>query len=127
MTTAASLRRLYTSDSVSTASPARLVVMLFDRLVKDLHVAAVGIERRDVEGTHRALLHAQEIVTELAGSLDTSVWAGGEGLLALYDYVIARLVLANTTKDAALVEECLELVMPLREAFTQAAAVAVAS
>lgn len=127
MTTAASLRRLYTSDSVSTASPARLVVMLYDRLVKDLNVALVGIERRDVESTHRALLHAQEIVTELAASLDTTRWPAGEGLLALYDYVVSRLVLANATKDAGIVEECLALVTPLREAFTEAAAGAVAS
>ena len=124
MTTAATLRRRYTSDAVTTASPATLVVMLYSRLVKDLTVAVVGIERHDVEGAHRALIHAQEIVTELSTSLDTSVWPEGEGLRALYDFVLARLVRANTTKDAAIVTECLEIVEPLRDAFAQAATVA---
>ena len=87
MTTAATLRRLYTSDSVTTASPAQLVVMLYDRLVKDLNVALIGLERRDIEGTHMALVHAQEIVSELSASLDTSAWPGGESLKALYDFV----------------------------------------
>lgn len=122
MTTAATLRRLYTSDSVTTASPAQLVVMLYDRLVKDINVALIGIERRDVEGTHCALLHAQEIVVELSGSLDLEVWPDGTGLAALYDFVLDRLVRANATKDAVLVTECLEVVQPLREAFTEAAA-----
>lgn len=121
MTTTATLRRLYTSDSVTTASPNRLVVMLFDRLVKDLTLAQIGLERREIEAPHRALLHAQEILLELSSSLDLEVWPEGSGLLALYDYVRARLVTANVTKDVALVTECLELVQPVREAFTHAA------
>ncbi|QIM21936.1 flagellar protein FliS [Phycicoccus sp. HDW14] len=77
MTTTAALRRLYTNDSVTTASPGQLVVLLYNRLVKDLNLALVGLERRDIEGSHRALRHAQEIVAELSSSLDTSVWPEG--------------------------------------------------
>lgn len=127
MTTTAALRRLYTNDSVTTASPGQLVVLLYNRLVKDLNLALVGLERRDIEGSHRALRHAQEIVAELSSSLDTSVWPEGEGLLALYDYVQDRLVHANVTKSAALVAEAIDLLEPLRDAFTRAAATAEAS
>lgn len=127
MTTTAALRRRYTNDSVTTASPGQLVVLLYNRLVKDLHLALVGLERRDIEGSHRALRHAQEIVAELSSSLDLEVWPDGDGLLALYDYVQDRLVHANVTKSAALVAEALDLVEPLRDAFTQAAATAEAS
>lgn len=127
MTTTAALRRRYTNDSVTTASPGQLVVLLYNRLVKDLHLALVGLERRDIEGAHRALRHAQEIVAELSSSLDLEVWPDGDGLLALYDYVQDRLVHANVTKSAALVAEALDLVEPLRDAFTQAAATAEAS
>lgn len=127
MTTTAALRRRYTNDSVTTASPGQLVVLLYNRLVKDLALALVGLERRDIEGSHRALRHAQEIVAELSSSLDLDVWPEGEGLLALYDYVQDRLVHANVTKSAALVAEVIDLVEPLRDAFTQAAATAEAS
>lgn len=127
MTTTAALRRRYTNDSVTTASPSQLVVLLYNRLVKDLSLALVGLERRDIEGSHRALRHAQEIVSELSCSLDLEVWPEGEGLLALYDYVQDRLVHANVTKSAALVAEVIDLVEPLRDAFTQAAATAEAS
>ncbi|HMM96155.1 MAG: flagellar export chaperone FliS [Micrococcales bacterium] len=120
MTTTATLRRLYTSDSVTTASPAQLVVLLYNRLVKDLNLALVTLERRDVEGSHRALRHAQEIVAELSSSLDLELWPEGRGLLALYDYVQDRLVHANVTKSGALVSEVLEVVEPLRDAFTEA-------
>ena len=127
MTTTAALRRRYTNDSVPTASPGQLVVLLYNRLVKDLNLALVGLEKRDIEGAHRALRHAQEIVAELSSSLDLEVWPDGDGLLALYDYVQDRLVHANVTKSAALVAEALDLVEPLRDAFTQAAATAEAS
>ncbi|WP_371814243.1 flagellar protein FliS [Phycicoccus sp. HDW14] len=53
--------------------------------------------------------------------------ARGEGLLALYDYVQDRLVHANVTKSAALVAEAIDLLEPLRDAFTRAAATAEAS
>ncbi len=127
MTTTATLRRLYQSDSVTTASPSRLVVLLFDRLVKDLHLATIAIEKRDIQGSHHALRHAQDVVTELSTSLDLEMWPEGRGLAALYDYVVERLVRANATKSHELVAEVLELVEPLREAFTTVSATAEAS
>ncbi|QKE82681.1 flagellar export chaperone FliS [Arthrobacter sp. NEB 688] len=127
MTTTATLRRLYQSDSVTTASPSRLVVLLFDRLVKDLHLALVGIEARDVQRSHHALRHAQDVVSELSSSLDLRMWPEGRGLAALYTYVEERLVQANATKSAEIVTEVLELVEPVREAFTAVSATAEAS
>ncbi len=122
MSANAVLRHRYTADSVTTASPSRLVVLLYDRLVKDLHVATIALEQRDVQGSHRALRHAQDVVAELSSSLDLSIWPGGTGLLALYDFVQDRLVHANATKSAELVTDLLDVVEPLREAFTAAAA-----
>lgn len=123
MTTPAMLRRRYRTDAVSTASPARLVVMLYDRLATDLYSAQAAVGGADIEGAHVALLHAQEIVAELSGSLDLELWPQGEGLAALYDFLRDRLVRANVTKDAAFVAECIEVVEPLREAFSEAALV----
>ena len=121
MTTSAMLRRRYNGDAVTTASPNRLVVMLYDRLLKDLNSASTAIGGANIEAAHRALLHAQEIVAELSGSLDLSLWPEGAQLKALYDYLTERLVRANMTKDAAFVAECLEVVEPLRDAFAEAA------
>jgi flagellar protein FliS len=113
----------YGRDAILTASPARLLTMLYDRLVLDLRRAeAAQGEERWTAATEQ-LLHAQAIVTELMGSLDTSVWDGGQDLLALYVYVHEALVAANVHRDIARTHEVLELVVPLQETWREAAEV----
>jgi flagellar protein FliS len=121
MTTAAQLRSRYAREAVTTASPARLVTMLYDRLVRDLDDAELAISLSDVQATHTALRHAQDIVQELSSSLDVSRWDGGTSLQSLYTWLLERLVAANMTKDAAVVTECREVVEPLRDAWHEAA------
>jgi len=115
----------YLEASVATASPARLLVMLCDRLVLDLTRGLEAQRNNDVEAAHRELLHAQEIVLELRCSLRTDAWEGGPGLASLYDFLHLELVRANVTKDAGITEGCLGLVTDLaatwREAAMQAA------
>ena len=114
---ASMIRNRYVGDSVSTASPGRLVTMLYDRLVRDL-VAA------DLEGANHNLIHAQEIVWELAAGLDPTKWSGGPALSALYQFMLAELLDANVKKDITKVTSVRELVEPLRDAWHQAAELA---
>jgi flagellar protein FliS len=128
MTTAAQLRSRYARESVTTASPVRLVTMLYDRLARDLDDAEFAISMANPQSAHTALRHAQDIVQELASSLDVGRWSGGEGLQSLYTWLLEQLVAANLTKDASRVIECRVVVEPLREAWHEAAnAQAVAS
>lgn len=116
----AALARRYGTDSVTTASPARLVVMLYDRLLRDLRTAAAALESRQIEASHHALIHAQEVLAELSGSLDLRLWPEGEPLARLYAYLQEQLVQANVHKDPTPVADCLEIVERLREAWSQA-------
>lgn len=127
MTTAHSARARYTSDAISTASPARLLLMLFDRLVRDLVTAEDAMARRDLQVAHDQLLHAQAILQELDSSLDRTVWEGAKGLSDLYVFLHAELVAANLTKDADRVRGVRDLVEPLQQTWREAALAAVAS
>jgi len=120
MTTAALARNRYLGDSVSTASPQRLVVMLYDGLVQDLQLAEQGIARGDVALVHTRLVRAQAIVTELQSSLNLDAWDGARGLDKLYTYVLELLVDANVRKHVDPVNEALAVVTPLQEAWRQA-------
>lgn len=120
--TAEAMRARYANDSVGTASPARLLTMLYDRLVRDLHLGEAAIADGQLEAAHNELSHAQAIVEELASSLDPDAWEGGPGLAQLYAFVWDELVAANVAKDAAKVRACRDLVEPLRDAWHQAAA-----
>lgn len=119
--TAQAMRARYAADSVATASPARLLTMLYDRLVRDLTLAEAAIAAGDREAAHNELVHAQEIVQELHASLDVDAWDGGPGLAQLYTFVLAELVAANVAKDAGRVAGCRQIIEPLRDAWHQAA------
>jgi flagellar secretion chaperone FliS len=117
----AAARRHYATEAVATASPARLLLMLWDRLVRDLVQAedALVVQRLDVACDR--LVHAQDILAELDSTLDVSVWEGGEGLSQLYRFCRGELVTANLAKDPGRVGAVRELLEPLRDAWREAA------
>ena len=119
--TATAARARYASDAVRTASPARLLTMLYDRLARDLLMAHQAVDAGDVAGAHDHLVHAQQIVLELRSSLDVTAWEGGPGLAALYDFLHQELVAANVHKDVVRIADCQAVVEPLREAWHAAA------
>lgn len=114
-------RTAYLDASIATASPARLLVMLFDRLVLDVQRGLEAQRRGDHEDTHRQLTHAQDIVLELQTSLRAEDFRGGYDLSALYGFLHRQLVLANIRKDATITDEVLTMVTDLCEAWRQAA------
>ena len=119
---AASLRARYMGDAVTTASPQRLLVMLYDRLALDLERAQAALVEGDRQEASGQLQHAQDIVLELRSSLRVDAWEGGPRLAALYTWLINELVQANVKADRNRVASCLQVVEPLRDAWRQAAA-----
>jgi flagellar protein FliS len=117
----AAARSLYNRDSVLSASPARLLVMLYDRLLLDLARAETAQLGEDWSLASAQLQHAQEIVTELVGSLRPEMWDGGPGLLAVYNYVLNGMMQANIQRDVTRTRECITLLEPLRTAWHEAA------
>lgn len=112
----------YQSAAVDTASPVSLVIMLYDRLERDLRMAEQAARAQDLATANEQLQHAQEIVLELRASLDTSAWDGAQSLAGLYDFVHDELVAANVSKDPERIVACKALVEPLGEAWRAAAA-----
>ncbi|WAB81743.1 flagellar protein FliS [Microcella daejeonensis] len=111
----------YRRDAVLSASPARLLVMLMDRLALDLDRAAEAQDAQDREAERRSLGNAQAIVAELMGSLDVDAWEGGPQLLALYGHLTTQLLRAGIDHDPTITRACARVVAPLREAWRDAA------
>lgn len=122
MTAQTHLRNRYAREAVTTASPAKLVTLLYDRLLKDLHDAEVGLGARDIQATHDALTHAQDILWEFHSTLDTSAWKEGENLKRIYEWSIDMLMNANMEKNLQRVVDVREVLEPLAEAWHQVAA-----
>lgn len=114
-------RAAYLDASIATASPARLLVMLVDRMVLDVRRGLAALQGGEHPEAHRQLTHAQEIVLELAASLKADAFEGGTQLAGLYDFLHRRLVEANVRKDADTAAECLGLADGIAETWRRAA------
>jgi flagellar secretion chaperone FliS len=115
------LRDRYVQDAVSTASPATLLVMLYDRLVLDLLRAETALRDGKRDAANEQLAHAQDIISELANTLDVDVWEGATQLMSVYAFLLTSLVEANIECDADKVVACRELIEPLQDAWQRAA------
>jgi flagellar protein FliS len=114
-------RAQYNQDAILSASPSRLLTMLFDRLMLDLQRAEAAQLEQDFARATPYLLHAQDIVAELASSLDVERWDGGQGLLAVYLFSSTKLVSANIDRSIERTREVIGIMEPLRQTWHEAA------
>jgi len=117
--------RAYRANSILTASPGQLVLMLFDGALKSLAIARASCEDpsgdpRRFEVIHTQLTKAQKIIAELQGTLNME--AGGEfarTMYRLYDYYDRRLMEANMKKQSAPIAEVERLLGDVRNAWAE--------
>ena len=112
----------YNDDAVLSAPPARLLTMLYDRLLLDLKRARLAQENTTGESARENLLHAQAIVAELQSTLRVDLWDGAASLASIYEYAMQALIGANIYRDVERTKECIELLEPLRQGWHEASA-----
>lgn len=118
---ASAYRQVGVQSGVDGASPHMLIKMLFDGLMQSLNAARGAMQRGEIDEKGRHLGKAVRILEEgLKGGLNPA--QGGElamNLRALYDYCVKRLTLANLRNDASMVEEVVELIVPVAQSWDQ--------
>jgi flagellar protein FliS len=112
-------RQVGHQTGVATATPHRLIEMLFEGAMDALAQARGALRSGQVEVKVRALSRATRIVDEgLRAALDLR--DGGElaaDLHALYGYLTMRLTTANLRNDETAIDECQRLLVPLQDAW----------
>jgi flagellar protein FliS len=105
-----------------TASPAKLVAMLYDKAVQSLREAIRAIEAGNIQERYNANKRAGDIITHLWTTLDAE--RGGEiaaNLARLYSFMLSRLTFVDVHNDPEPAREVIGLLEPLRESWTQLA------
>ena len=111
----------YLKQSVMTASPAELVVMLFDACIKNLKLAEISLtEKKDIPHTNEYLIKSQKIINELINSLDLSLDIGQQ-LLPIYEFLLYTIRTMNIKKDFSQLPNVLEILTSLRDTWKQIA------
>lgn len=102
-------------SEVLSASPHRLIQMLFEGAIASLNQALACIEHGDVEGKGLNVGRAIGIVTGLKASLNMdSDSALSNDLEELYGFLEKQLFRANLETDSTLVMECLDILHTLK-------------
>jgi flagellar protein FliS len=112
----------YMDSSVSTQDRGKLIIMLYDGAIKFLNIAKDKLAEDDYEQKGLYIGKAQDIVSELNNSLDMDI--GGEvsqNLRGLYNFLYRHLSEANIERDVEKIDECIEILDELRDAWEQAA------
>lgn len=112
----------YQQSQILTVTPGRLVILLYDGAQRFLRRALLALDNGEVEVAHHAICRTQEIIAELDATLDDRAGAISTNLHRIYDYLLRQLIDANTTKKAAIVDEVLQYVASLAEAWHTAVA-----
>ncbi|HET9596464.1 MAG TPA: flagellar export chaperone FliS [Anaeromyxobacteraceae bacterium] len=113
--------RRYARSQNETASPERLMALLFEAAVRHMRSGAAALDGgRPAEANH-ALCRATEIVCELGATFDRARFPElAKNLEVVYGFVSSRLIAANARRDAALAREAERVLLPVADAFGEA-------
>lgn len=108
----------YRKTNVITADPKRLVIMLYEGAIDNLKLAKIKLEAKEYEAKNKALVKAQNMISELLCSLDLE--KGGQiakNLDGLYNYMLRQILKADLNSDAAILNEVVSLLEELLSAW----------
>jgi flagellar protein FliS len=110
----------YRQNQISTATPGKLVLMVYDGILSCLANARKELtDDGSMDVVHNELVKAQRLLQELQLGVDASVEEIGPTLESLYDALMEELVQANLQKDVESLDELAEQFAELREAWGQ--------
>lgn len=109
----------YEQNSVNTAPPGELTLMLYNGVLKFINQAKNAIEENNVEKKNLNLQKAQNIISELMVTLNMDIAISKE-LMNLYDYMNRRLIEANIKNDLEILDEVASLITEFRDTWKEA-------
>ncbi|MGE7950560.1 MULTISPECIES: flagellar export chaperone FliS [Lysinibacillus] len=118
MTAQTSAHNAYKQNSVTTASPGDLTLMLYNGCLKFLHKAKLAIQDKKIQEKNTNLQKAQAIISELMATLNMDIEVS-KNMMALYEYMNTRLVEANIRNDISIIEEVEGLVTEFRDTWKE--------
>lgn len=108
----------YKQNSVTTASPGELTLMLYNGALKFLLKAKQGINENNIAEKNENIQRTQAIIAELMSTLNMD-YDISKQMLPLYEYMNRRLMEANIKSDIAIIEEVEGLVTEFRDTWKE--------
>ncbi len=108
----------YKKNTTATASPGELTLMLYNGCLKFMNQAKKAIESKDIQAKNTNIIKAQNIIRELMVTLKTDSEIG-KNMMRMYDFILNKLVDANTKNDVSALAEAEQFVIEFRDTWKQ--------
>lgn len=108
----------YKNSRVLTASPAELTLMLYEGAIKFCNIAITAVENKDIQKAHTNIIKTQRIIEHFRITLDMK-YPVAQDFDRVYEYLLRRLVEANTKKDKEILEEVCGHIRSMRDTWKE--------
>ncbi|MFS0864947.1 flagellar export chaperone FliS [Fredinandcohnia sp. 179-A 10B2 NHS] len=108
----------YQSNSVTTATPGELTLMLYNGCLKFIKIARKAIEENNIQEKNVNLQKAQNIISEFMVTLNPDVEVS-KTMMTMYEYINRRLIEVNIKNDLEILSEVEGYVTDFRDTWKE--------
>ncbi len=110
---------VYQNVQYQTADPAKLILLLYQKLNSELDRAKQLLQEGDMLGKGEAIIRSQDIIMELNNSLNLDAGEIALNLQSLYLFLFRELNTINLRKDLHGLEKVIQIVRNLKSAWEE--------
>ena len=111
----------YQTSNITTATPEKLMIMMFDGALQFLQKAKTAIEEKNLQERFQNIDGARKIIRELMRTIDLENGNDvSKALFKLYNRMSMKLIKANVQKNIQLIDEVVEDISNIRWGFQKA-------
>ena len=111
----------YQANNITTATPEKLMIMLFDGAIQFLQKAKTAIDEKNLKERADNIEGARKIIRELMRTIDLENGNKvSKQLFKLYNKMAMNLIKANVSRNAALIDQVIEDLSNIRWGFQKA-------
>ncbi|MBN2322352.1 MAG: flagellar export chaperone FliS [Spirochaetes bacterium] len=111
----------YRETQIKTASQGKLVVILYDGLLRFLDLALENLPKKKYDLVNNNIIRAQDILSELSMSLNMEAGDISQRLLSIYSFLNMKLIEGNVQKSEDQIRFVRRMVSELRESWNKIA------
>lgn len=109
----------YKTQSIQTMTPGEMIVSLYEGLIKQLNIALISIEDKNIAEAHTSLIKSQDIIAYLISTLNPEIEIS-KSILPYYELFQRQIIEANFKKDTKIILDVLPLIEEFKQIFIQA-------